>query len=317
MSDLAERPLVTFALFAYNQERYIKEAVEAALAQDYSPLEIILSDDCSTDATFDHMTSLVNNYSGAHEVILNRNPINCGISRHFNEIVSKAKGEIVVVAAGDDISLSGRVSKTVKMFAENPTATVVAFSDFTIDATGAKKFSFSRLFNFRTTVVTLEKYLSDSAYTLSGASRGFLRMVYKEFGDLNEDCPTEDSPYLLRCLLLGSGIRSSEPGILYRRHSNNLSSADSLNSMNFEAIKKQYLDDSSRALVRAVTSPAQNSEIAGWIERNIRRREISVLYSRSQQSLVFFFDHVVKNKDFSTKEKIALLMKILKGKIVR
>ena len=41
-------PLVTFALFAYNQERYVREAVEGAFAQTYQPLEIILSDDCSS-----------------------------------------------------------------------------------------------------------------------------------------------------------------------------------------------------------------------------------------------------------------------------
>ena len=43
----AARPLVTFALFAYNQEKYIREAVEGAFSQTYEPLEIILSDDYS------------------------------------------------------------------------------------------------------------------------------------------------------------------------------------------------------------------------------------------------------------------------------
>ena len=40
-----DRPLVTFFLFAYNQEKYIEEACRAALAQTYSPLEIIFSED--------------------------------------------------------------------------------------------------------------------------------------------------------------------------------------------------------------------------------------------------------------------------------
>ena len=53
-----ERPLVTFALFAYNQENYIRAAVEGAFAQTYQPLEIILSDDCSKDRTFEIMQRL-------------------------------------------------------------------------------------------------------------------------------------------------------------------------------------------------------------------------------------------------------------------
>jgi len=43
---------VTFALFAYNQEKYIREEVEGAFSQTYQPLEIIWSDDCSSDRTF-------------------------------------------------------------------------------------------------------------------------------------------------------------------------------------------------------------------------------------------------------------------------
>ena len=50
IDSASDRPLVTFALFAYNQEKYIREAVEGAFAQTYAPLEIILSDDCSTDS---------------------------------------------------------------------------------------------------------------------------------------------------------------------------------------------------------------------------------------------------------------------------
>jgi glycosyltransferase involved in cell wall biosynthesis len=46
-----DRPLISFMLFAYNQEHYIRRAVEAAMAQTYSPLEIILSDDASSDGT--------------------------------------------------------------------------------------------------------------------------------------------------------------------------------------------------------------------------------------------------------------------------
>lgn len=51
--NVTDQPLVTFALFAYNQEQYIREAVEGAFSQTYKPLEIILSDDCSRDRTFE------------------------------------------------------------------------------------------------------------------------------------------------------------------------------------------------------------------------------------------------------------------------
>ncbi len=65
-----DRPLLTFILLAYNQERYIAEAVEGALGQTYSPLEIILSDDCSGDRTFELMKEAADEYRGPHEVIV-------------------------------------------------------------------------------------------------------------------------------------------------------------------------------------------------------------------------------------------------------
>lgn len=52
------QPLVTVILLTYNQENLVAMAVESLLAQTYSPLEIILSDDASTDNTFAVMQSL-------------------------------------------------------------------------------------------------------------------------------------------------------------------------------------------------------------------------------------------------------------------
>ena len=51
-----QAPLATFTVFAYNQEAYVAEAVRGALAQRYRPLQVILSDDASTDRTFEGMT---------------------------------------------------------------------------------------------------------------------------------------------------------------------------------------------------------------------------------------------------------------------
>ena len=51
-----ERPLVSVLVLGFNQERFIRKAVEGAFAQTWKPLEIVLSDDCSTDRTFEIST---------------------------------------------------------------------------------------------------------------------------------------------------------------------------------------------------------------------------------------------------------------------
>ncbi len=53
----AKQPLVSFCVLCYNQKQYIREGVKAALAQTYSPLEVIVSDDGSTDGSFEEIRS--------------------------------------------------------------------------------------------------------------------------------------------------------------------------------------------------------------------------------------------------------------------
>ena len=129
LPPLEERPLVTFALFAYNQEKYIREAVEGAFAQTYEPLEIILSDDCSTDRTFEIMEEMAASYRGPHRVLVRQSPQNRRLLGHINDVVAGAQGEIVIMAAGDDISLPDRTSELVKIYVEWP-ITFAACSDF-------------------------------------------------------------------------------------------------------------------------------------------------------------------------------------------
>src|SRR6056297_466684 len=102
MTETIERPLVTFAVIAYNQERFIREAIEGAFAQTYQPLEIILSDDCSPDSTFEIMQEMAAAYGGPHGVILNRNQSNLGIVPHIDRVMTIVTGEFIVINAGDD-----------------------------------------------------------------------------------------------------------------------------------------------------------------------------------------------------------------------
>lgn len=112
-----ENPLITFALFTYNHEKYIREAINGALAQVYEPLEIIVSDDCSTDRTFEIISEICSDYKGKHRLLINRNNSNIGsrgIGGHVNKVFEMSSGELFVFAAGDDVSLPDRTLELVK-----------------------------------------------------------------------------------------------------------------------------------------------------------------------------------------------------------
>lgn len=110
-----DRPLISFALFCYNQEDFIEEAVRAALAQTYSPLQIVISDDGSKDRSFEIIQKIVSSYHGPHKILLNRNERNLGIGPHVNKVMTElVKGELIITAAGDDISVPDRTETVFK-----------------------------------------------------------------------------------------------------------------------------------------------------------------------------------------------------------
>ena len=129
-------PAVTFALFAYNQEKYVRAAIEGALAQDFSPLEIILSDDCSSDGTFAIMEDMAADYRGPHSVIARREMPNVGPVQHVLNVARLGQGEFMVLTAGDDISYPDRASALYAAWKETGAAALSSRHD-EIDEAGA------------------------------------------------------------------------------------------------------------------------------------------------------------------------------------
>lgn len=110
------KPLVTLFLFGYNNEKYVREACDSTLSQTYSPLEIIFSDDASSDGTYEIMQEIARNYRGPHKIALNRNNKNTGICEHTNIANKISKGELIIAAHADDISLPDRVEIIVDQY---------------------------------------------------------------------------------------------------------------------------------------------------------------------------------------------------------
>ena len=128
-------PAVTLALFAYNQENYVREAIEGAFAQTFSPMEIILSDDCSTDRTFAIMEEMAASYRGPHSVIARREVSNVGPVQHVLNVARLGQGEFMVMTAGDDICYPDRAGALYEAWKETGAAALSSWHD-EIDETG-------------------------------------------------------------------------------------------------------------------------------------------------------------------------------------
>lgn len=215
-----ESPLVTFALLAFNQEHFIREAIEAALSQTYSPLELYLSDDCSTDRTFEIMQRVVSEYQGPHSVLINRNKRTLGIGAHVNHVVEATRGRLIVAAAGDDISLPQRTSVTVKHWLDSGRKSCSLYSrNIVIDSDGVV---LGEVGSSPMKGSLTQKLLSYMEGTL-GCSHAWSRNVFECFGPMLPTTVCEDRVIPLRSELMGDIEFIQEPLVKYRVHSSNLS----------------------------------------------------------------------------------------------
>jgi glycosyltransferase involved in cell wall biosynthesis len=111
---------VTAVIDTYNHERFIAEAIESVLAQDFpaGEMEILVVDDGSTDAT----PEIVRRYSGRVRYLHKENG---GQASALNLGFAEARGEIVAFLDGDDVWLPSKVSRVVAEFEKEPDALVV------------------------------------------------------------------------------------------------------------------------------------------------------------------------------------------------
>ena len=228
MSEI-DKPLVTFALIAYNQERFIKEAVEAALAQTYEPMEIIISDDCSTDATTHVITKIIAGYRGPHKVIVNVNKRNLGVADHINRIMELAAGELVILGAGDDISFHYRTERLVNEWLDNDRPPALCSSFQCVDVYGnsiGDSDAWYRAFipsGNESQAEILVRLARTGAPSLVGCTEAWTANLFKIFPPLPKHVWLEDKAISFRAWLAGEILFVNEALILYRQHQDNIS----------------------------------------------------------------------------------------------
>lgn len=117
----AGKPLVSVFIAAYNCAAYIGSAIESVLDQQGVPLEILVVDDASSDAT----AAIARSYADRGPVRVFVNPDNRGPSYSRNRAIGEARGEWLAQLDGDDWFAPGRLVALLD-WAERSGADVVA-----------------------------------------------------------------------------------------------------------------------------------------------------------------------------------------------
>lgn len=91
-------PLVTIIITSYNRAYFIESTIESALAQDYANLEILISDDYSTDNT----DIVIGKYISDKRIKYFRNENNIGMTANFKLATERANGKFISYLSCDD-----------------------------------------------------------------------------------------------------------------------------------------------------------------------------------------------------------------------
>lgn len=106
------RPLVSILINNYNYERFLSDAIDGALRQTYSPVEVIVVDDGSTDNSRDVVAS----YGSKISFVFKSNG---GQASAFNTGIAASRGDIVCFLDADDFFYPDKVERVVQIFNQN------------------------------------------------------------------------------------------------------------------------------------------------------------------------------------------------------
>lgn len=131
---------VSVALCTHNGERFIAEQVRSILSQSRPPVELVLSDDASTDETVAIAISIVEEHNRAADsavrLVVLRNQPALGIAGNFEQAITACTSDLIALSDQDDRWAPQRLELAVAEFESRPALTLLHADARRIDETG-------------------------------------------------------------------------------------------------------------------------------------------------------------------------------------
>lgn len=171
-------------MITYNQEKLLPLALNSLFNQSIFPYEVIIGDDCSTDATWDVIQQYFKRYPSIIKPI--RNQKNLGIFGNFNKMMKMPTGDIVSCLSGDDLYKPGifdAFNKAIKDNNLNPQSENFIIISNAIDLYPSGKEVVYSNYNFRNKNLFKLKI----RYALNFRDTGFSISLFKKINSIRED----------------------------------------------------------------------------------------------------------------------------------
>jgi glycosyltransferase involved in cell wall biosynthesis len=221
-------PLVSIIVITYNSGEYVLETLESAKAQTYRNIELIITDDCSTDNTLNIVGEWVSeNRSEFVNVRVLASSFNSGIPSNCNRGLSGSTGEWVKIIAGDDLLLNDCIESNLSFVSERNCHFVFSSLDEFNDSGGDSYFSRSltnRQNQFIKSKNQLKYFLRDPVF-INSPSFFIRKNLFMLTGYYDERFKyIEDQPFIYKVLLSSIPVEFlNKVTVRYRIHKSNLS----------------------------------------------------------------------------------------------
>ena len=253
-------PAVSLLVLTHQQRSLIDGAVASAFAQDCEPIEIVLSDDGSSDGSHERLLELASAYRGPHRVRVRPHGPNVGIAEHYNQLHAFASGELFITAAGDDASAPDRVRRLVDAWnANGRRADLIASHLIDMDLHG--RLHDTIRVDDLARWPDIDAWFAKRPYIV-GASHAYTRRMLDRFGPMDRAIAYEDQIMVFRAIASGGAITVDAPLVHYRR--GGTSRSPSFDSVDQRAHWTERQLDRILAEMKQLAADAQ---VAGCAER--------------------------------------------------
>jgi len=228
-ATVSSSPLVSVGIPTYNRCGYLKEVVEAILTQSYRNLEIIISDDCSSDETEGYCQAMAREDP---RLIYIRQSTNIGSEKNFEYVFQRATGDFFMWHADDDLCEPDYISKLLAHFSEDNSVVLCCSDVKIVDANGVflRTTKLKEIYpsndweNARKSFFLFPKsYPKNSAthFAIYGIFRASaLRECGLSLSGWKGILTTWETAFLARLSTIGKIVAVPEPLKIYRHHDN-------------------------------------------------------------------------------------------------
>ncbi|OHD78133.1 MAG: hypothetical protein A2023_04835 [Sulfuricurvum sp. GWF2_44_89] len=230
-----------------NRSSYLARAVEHAFAQDYPNIEVIVSNNASSDDTAQVLEDLKTKYPNLISV---HHPELLSLSTHWDQVIRNVStGNIILLIPDDDVIIDKNYfTKAMQIFSKYPTVGLV-FANFHVINTQHERIqSYSiQLDEFVPKENIFNNYNKDifgmKGFGIPHLTTLFSRKAYMDVGGFDLDCMSPDTYLWLKILLKYDAGFVDQAVAEYLMHENNLSKKANIDQFYSDTLIPQKVQD--------------------------------------------------------------------------